>query len=83
MVSASLQRERTGELPGDGARVRPGRDLAARGFLNAFDAATGLPGRRWLVLDGATSAVGTSASNAVALGNHTVDVATGYRPPLG
>ncbi|MEU5434364.1 PQQ-binding-like beta-propeller repeat protein [Streptomyces sp. NPDC020719] len=50
------------------------------GFLDAFDAATGIPVlRRSLALDGAPDAVAALASNGVSIAHHTVYVAAGSR----
>ena len=60
--------------------------LDSNGFLNAWDARTGVPlMRRPLAVDGATRAIGALASGGVAVANHTVYVAAGshllaYRP---
>ncbi|GGU43251.1 hypothetical protein GCM10010289_75060 [Streptomyces violascens] len=50
------------------------------GFLDAYDARTGLQIlRRPLAIDGAIDAVAALASNGVSIANHTVYVAAGSR----
>jgi outer membrane protein assembly factor BamB len=72
---------------GDGVHYQPvavadgvAYTVDSAGFLDAYDAATGIQIlRRSLIADGASDAIAMLASNGVSVANHTVYVAAGSR----